>query len=77
MTKDALTRESITAYGVPVALLLAAVLTALFLPNMYQFAIVVIALGVGFATRPRSVGIVWGVLYAVLMPVLSPMRSNS
>jgi hypothetical protein len=67
MTKDALTRESITAYGVPVALLLAAVLTALFLPNMYQIAVAVIALGVGFAIRPRSVGIVWSVLYALLL----------
>ena len=66
MTKNALTRESLAAYGLPVALLLATLFTVLFLPNMYQLAVPVVALGVGIVSRPRSIPIIWIALYLLL-----------
>jgi hypothetical protein len=58
MTKSALTREYVAIHYLPVALLLATLFTVLFLLNMYQLAIPVVALGVGILTRPRSVSVV-------------------
>src|SRR5689334_22089155 len=59
MTNGAVSRESIVAYAVPVSVLLASVVTALFVPNRSQIAVVVVALGVGMLARPRSIAIVW------------------
>lgn len=67
MTKEALTRESIALYGVPIALLLAPIITALFLPNSYQFSVPLLALGVGIVMRPRSLSIVLAGLYVVML----------
>jgi len=67
MTKSALTREYVAVHYLPVTLLLATFFTVLFLPNMYQLAIPVVALGVGIVTRPRSVPVVWTELYLFLL----------
>jgi hypothetical protein len=67
MTKDALTRESIAAYGVPFALLLVPTIAALFLPNWFQFSVPIIALGVGVILRPRSLQILLSVLYVAML----------
>lgn len=66
MTKGALIREYLAAYVAPVALLLATLIAVLFLPNMYQLAVPVVALGVGILMRPRSVPVVWAAVYVLL-----------
>jgi hypothetical protein len=67
MTKSALAREYIAVHYLPIAVLLGTFVAVLFLPNVYQLTVPVVALGVGIFMRPKSVPAVWATVYAVLL----------